>query len=138
MAQPIDSYVDMFRKFGSDLGMPKFDIDAVIDGQRKNLEALVESAKVAAGSAQSIAHKQREIVEAALHEAATLAQGFQPFGDPKVALERQTEFAKKTFEIAAEGAKEAVQAGRQSTTEALKIIQERLKEGLSEYRGKTH
>ena len=43
-----NSYLDMFRKFGSDLGLPKFDVEKLIETQRRNLDALGQSAKVAA------------------------------------------------------------------------------------------
>lgn len=134
MPQDSDSYIDMFRKFGSDLGIPKFDMDKVIESHRKNLEALAESAKIAAGGAQSVAEKQREAFEAALKEASSLAQNFQ-LKDPSANLTTQTEFAKKVFEIAMQGAKETAQTSRQSTADAFKVIQDRMRESLNEFRG---
>jgi len=75
---------------------------------RKNLEALAESAKVAGAGAQSLA--ERELLQAGLREA-TLA--------------KQTEFVKKFLDIAVQDA----------TSEAVKIIQERMKASLEEIRG---
>ena len=40
-----NSYLDMFRKFGSDLGLPKLNVDTLIETHRKNLDALGESVK---------------------------------------------------------------------------------------------
>lgn len=68
------SYLDIFRKFGTDLGLPKPDIEKLLETQRKNLDALGQSAKVAAQGVQSVAQKQREVLEAGLREAATLAR----------------------------------------------------------------
>ena len=34
------SYIDMLRKFGSDLGLPKLNVDELLQAQKKNLEAL--------------------------------------------------------------------------------------------------
>ena len=42
----------------------------------------------------------------------------------------QTEFARKVFEIAVKGAQESATTARQSTGEAVKIIQDRLKESF--------
>jgi len=134
MANETTSYVDMLRKFGSDLGLPKVDVDKLIESHRKNIDALSQSATVAAQGAQSVAQKQREIFEAGLDEATKLARGYQPLGKLQDNLALQTEFAKKVFEIAVKGAQESATAARQSTSEAVKIIQDRLKESFDEMR----
>jgi len=46
----------------------------------------------------------------------------------------QTEFAKKVFEIAVKGAQDSATTARQSTGEAVKIMQDRLKESFVEIR----
>jgi phasin family protein len=126
------SYVDMLRKFGSDLGLPKIDVDKLIDGHKKNIDALSQSATVAAQGAQSVAQKQREIFEAGLQEATKLARGYQRLAKLQDNLALQTEFAKKVFEIAVKGAQDSATTARQSTGEVVKIIQDRLKEGFDE------
>src|SRR5260370_888619 len=69
MTQDTTSYIEMLRKFGSDLGLPKLDVDKLIEAQKKNIDALSESARVAAQGAQSVAQKQREVLDAALRRA---------------------------------------------------------------------
>jgi phasin family protein len=122
----------MLRKFGSDLGLPKIDVDKLIESHQKNIDALSQSATVAAQGAQSVAKKQREIFEAGLQEATKLARGYQPLGKLQDNLALQTEFAKKVFEIAVKGAQDSATTARQSTGEAVKIIQDRLKESFDE------
>jgi phasin family protein len=134
MANETTSYVDMLRKFGGDLGLPKVDVDKLIESHKKNIDALSQSATVAAQGAQSVAPKQREIFEAGLQEATKLAQGYQPLGKLQDNLALQTEFAKKVFEIAVKGAQDSATTARQSTSEAVKIIQDRLKESFDEMR----
>lgn len=135
MTQDTTSYIEMLRKFGSDIGLPKLDVDQLIEAQKKNIDALSQSARVAAQGAQSVAQKQREVLEAGLREATTLARGYQLLGKLPDNLALQTEFAKKVFEIAAKGAQESTTTARQSTGEAVKIIQDRLKESFDEMRG---
>ena len=134
MANETTSYVDMLRRFGSDLGLPRVNVDKLIESHKKNIDALSQSATVAAQGAQSVAQKQREIFEAGLQEATKLAQGYQPLGKLQDNLALQTEFAKKVFEIAVKGAQESATTARQSTGEAVKIIQDRLKESFDEMR----
>jgi len=128
------SYIEMLRKFGSDLGLPKLNVDELLQAQRKNLEALSQSAKVAAQGAQSVAQKQREVLEAGLHEATTLARGYKPLGKVQENFALQTDFARKVFDIAVKGAQDSASTARQSTTEAVKIIQDRMKESFEEFR----
>ncbi|MDH2385804.1 TIGR01841 family phasin [Bradyrhizobium sp. CER78] len=128
------SYIDMLRKFGSDLGLPKLNVDELLQAQKKNLEALGKSAKVAAEGAQSVAQKQREVLEAGLREASTLAREYKPLGKVHENLALQTEFARKMFDIAVKGAQDSASTARQSTTDAVKIIQDRMKESFEEFR----
>jgi phasin family protein len=128
------SYIEMLRKFGSDLGLPKLNVDELLQAQKKNIDALGQSAKVAAQGAQSVAQKQREVLEAGLREAATLAREYKPLGKIHENIALQTEFARKMFEIAVQGAQESASTARQSTTEAVKIIQARVKESFEEIR----
>jgi phasin family protein len=128
------SYIEMLRKFGSDLGLPKLNVDELLQTQKKNIDALGQSAKVAAQGAQSVAQKQREVLEAGLREAATLAREYKPLGKVHENIALQTEFARKVFEIAVRGAQESASTARQSTTESVKIIQDRVKESFEEIR----
>ena len=135
MTKETQSYIDMLRSFGSNFGLPQVDVEKLLEMNRKNLEALGESAKVAAGGAQSVAQKQREVLEAGLREASALARSYQPMGNPQEILAKQTEFVKKVFDISVQGARDSAELSRQSTSEAVKIIQERMKANLEEIRG---
>ena len=129
-----NSYLDMFRKFGSDLGLPKLDVEKLLEAQKKNLDALGRSAKVAAQGVQSVAQKQREVLEAGLREATSLAREYKPLGKVQENLALQSEFARRVFDIAVKGAQDSTATARQSTTEAVKIIQDRVKESFEEFR----
>src|SRR6267378_4046417 len=120
----------MLTKLGAAFGLPKPNIDQLVETQKKNIEALGQSAQVVAQGARSVAQKQREVLEAGLREAATLVQEYKPLGKIHENIALQTEFARKVFEIAVQGAQESTSTARQSTTEALKIIQDRVKESF--------
>jgi phasin family protein len=126
-------FFDMFRKFGADLQVPQFDLDKMMEVHRKNIEALTASATAMAEGAQTMAQKQREIVEAGLREATALAQEIKAHSDENLA--RQTEFAKKVFDIAVRGAQDTAQLTRLSTGDAVKILQNRMRESMEEIRG---
>jgi phasin family protein len=125
MTEDTQSWLDRLRKFGNELGLPKVDVDQLIDAHRKNLDALDRSAKVAAEGAKSLADKQREILESAFTEAAAMARDFKPTGDPQQIVAKQTEFAKKAFESAVQNARDVA--------DATAIIRDRLRNSLSEF-----
>ena len=134
MTQETKSITDMLRAFGGDLGLPKLDVDKLVEAQQKNIDALGQSAKVAVEGAQTVARRQRAVLEAGLREASNLARGFQPLGKLQDNFSLQTEFTKKVFEIAVKGAQDSAATAKQSTGEAVKIIQDRVKESFEEIR----
>jgi phasin family protein len=138
MAHDAQSYIDMLRNFAGGLGVPKLDVDKLVESQRKNIDALGQSAKAAAGGAQSAMQKQREVLEAGLREASALMRGFQPLGNPQETMAKQTEFARKVFEIAVHGARETAEMTGKSTAEVVGIIRDRMKERWEEMRDSVH
>ena len=44
MTKQSQSFVDIVRQFGSDLGLPKVDVDKLVETHRKNFEALTQTA----------------------------------------------------------------------------------------------
>lgn len=133
MTENTQSWLDRLKKFGSDLGLPKVDVEQLIDANRKNLDALDRSAQVAAEGAKSLVEKQREIVESVLTEAAAMTRDFKPTGDPQQIVAKQTEFAKKAFETAVQNTRDVTQLATQTTTDATAIIRDRLRDSLSEF-----
>jgi len=124
------SYIEMLTKFGADLGLPQPNVDQLVETQKKNIEALGQSAQAVAQGAQSVAQKQRELMEAGLRETTAFAREIQPLGKFNANLAQQTEFARKLFEIALKGSHEAAATARQSGADTVKIVQDRMKEGL--------
>jgi hypothetical protein len=78
------SYVDMLRKFGSDLGLPKVDVDQLIETTGKTSTPSVR--------VRRWRHKARSRW---LREATKLARCYQPLGKLQDNLALQTEFAKR-------------------------------------------
>ena len=78
-----DSIFDLFPKLGSDLKLPKVDVEAILAHNRKNLEALEKSAKATAAGASSLLAKQREVLQDTLREVTDMAQSFRVPGNPQ-------------------------------------------------------
>jgi phasin family protein len=114
--------------------VPKVDVDNLIEVHRKNIDALGRSAQVATEEAKSLADKQREMIEAAFRETSAMVRDFKPRGNPQETLAKQSEFAKKAFDITMQNTRDLADLATKATGDATAIIRSRLHESLSDLR----
>jgi phasin family protein len=126
-----ESFLDQMKAFGARLGLPKVDVDKLVDAHLKNIEALGRSAQVAGEGAKALAEKQREIVETAFRETSAMVRDFKPTGNPKDLLAKQSEYAKKAFEITMQHTRDVAELAKKTTGDATAIVRERLRESLT-------
>jgi phasin family protein len=129
-----ESFVDQIKAFGARLGLPKVDVDKLVDMQLKNIDALGRSARTAGEGAKAIADKQREIFDAAFKEASAMVKDFHPSGDPQAILAKQKDYAKRAFELTMQNTRDIAGLTAKTTTDATAIIRERLRASLTELR----
>lgn len=129
-----NSIVDMFTRFGKDLKLPTVDVQTIIDHHRRNLEALQKSAETAGSGATRIMERQREMLQDTLREITDMAQSYRSPTNPQDMMARQTEFARKSFETAVKNATEMTDLVRQSSTETIEVLRQRIKDGMEEIR----
>ena len=134
MADATQPFTDMFKKLGEQLKVPAFDMSKMMEHHQKNLEAMTRSWQAVAGGAGEVAQKQKEIFEAAMKDMAEMAQSYKPGGNPQEVMAKQSEFAKKAMEAAIANTKDIAELVQKSSTEAFKIVQDRMKESYEEIR----
>jgi phasin family protein len=134
MAEQWQSFTSMFTKLAEDLKLPGVDTEKLIEAHRKNIDALARSAEAASEGAKSLAMKQREIVEEAIRETSAMVRDFK-LESPQDAAAKQAEFAKKAFEAAVRNTRDVAELVQRSSTDALKIIQDRMQQSFEEIRG---
>lgn len=127
MADKTQSFVDMLRKFGSDLGLPNIDVDKLIETHRKNIETFEQSAGAISQGAGSIAEKNREMFETALREATTIARDFRPLAATADVAGKQAEGSRKVLDYIAKNTREIADLANQANKEASHVFQDRLK-----------
>ena len=132
MAHAPQSFIDMFKNMGEQLKIPSFDMNRIMEHHQKNLEAMTKSWQAMAGGAQEIAHKQRAIFEEAVKDVTTMVQAYKPGGSPQDIMAKQAEFAKKAMEAAIANTRDIAELVQKSTTDAFKIVQDRMKESYEE------
>jgi len=135
MAEQAPSFFDMFSKLAQDLRVPGVDVERLMEGHRKNMDAMVRAAQATSSGVAAVAGKQAEIVQAAFAEVMALVRDFKPAGSPQEVVAKQTEFARKAFEAAGQHTRDIADLMQKSTADAIQIVQDRLRESLEEIRG---
>ncbi len=126
------SKFDMTKMLG-DVKIPGFDMQAVMDAQRKNIEALTAANQAAVQGMQAVAQRQAEILSQTINEVSTIAQQLANAStNPQELTTKQAEIARKAFEQALANARELAEIVSKSNTEAFAIINKRVTESLQE------
>ena len=128
------SVIEIVRQFALDLGLPKIDVDKLVATQRKNFEALTQTAKITMEGVKGVAAKQREIIESAFREAVDMARSIKLTGDPKENLSRQTEVVNRALDSAVGNAREIVERIQKANADAFKVVADRITESIAEIR----
>src|SRR5580658_5707 len=129
-----ESFLDQMKAFGARLGLPKVDVDKLVDIQLKTIDALGRSAQATGEGAKALADKQREIIQAAFKETSAMVSGFHPVGDPQATLAKQQDYAKRAFELTMQNTRDVAELAKKTTTDATTFIQDRLRASLTELR----
>ncbi len=132
---------DMMASFGPEqiskmfegFQVPGLDMRAVMESQRKNVEALSQATQRAAQGATEVAQKQAEILRTAVTQAMTVATSLKA-GDAAGTAQAQQDFVKQAFEAAVANAKELAEMIARSNREAYAVVEQRMKDSLEELR----
>lgn len=121
-----------FSKAFGTFNMPQFDMNSVVDAQRKNIEAVTAANKVAVEGMQALARRQAEIFQEIMSEANTAAQAIQKTEAGPEAAAKQVELMKGAFEHALTNMQELAELVSKSNAEAAETINKRIGESLDE------
>ena len=126
------SKFDMTKMLG-DIKIPGFDMQAVMDAQRKNIEALTAANQAAVQGMQAVAQRQAEIMSQAMSEVSSIAQQLaSSVSNPQEITTKQAELAGKGFEQALANMRELAESVSKSNADAFTIINKRVTESLQE------
>lgn len=134
MAEAPQNFTEVFKNLGEQLKVPAFDMAKIMEHHQKNLDAMTRSWQAMAGGANEIASKQREIFDAAMKDVTEIVREYKPGGSPQDVMAKQAEFAKKAMEAAISNTRDIAELVQKSSTEAFKIVQDRMKESYEEIR----
>ena len=122
-------------KLFSDLKFSGFDMEAVMAGQRRNIEAFTAANQAALEGFQTLAKRQAEMVRQSVDETNKAVKEMFAAGSPEEKAARQTELTKAAFERAVSNTRELTQLVARSQSEAIDVINKRVAESLDEVKG---
>lgn len=133
---PMNSFLDMFKDFGSNLNLPTPQVDEILDHHRKNIQAFQDAAQAASTGGQNLMAQQRAALEETLSGIAEIVQNApNAVSDPASMMSDQADFARKSFEATVKNATDMQEIVRESGTETFNILKGRVEESISELTG---
>jgi phasin family protein len=119
------------NKIMDELKLPNIDLQAIIEGRRKDLEAIVKANEVALNGIKSVADKQAEMLQTVLGEIGTKLKSMAQDGNPSA---NATEMAQQTIEKALGAMRTLAEANGQSQAQVLDVINTRVQQSIDEIR----
>jgi phasin family protein len=123
---PFSQFAAMFQQYK----LPGFDVQAILDARKKDVEALAAANRVAFGGIEALRDKQVEILRRALSDFQGIAQQFA--ASPNQTLANPTEVVQKALHQALADMQEIAQKTQQAHTEAYAIVTKRIEEATKE------
>ena len=123
-----------FTKMTETPEMPKFDVDAIADAQRKNFAACAAAQRQAFDGAQAIARRQAEMLRDGFSEAQAILEAMTKAPSPRDAAIKQVEFAKDACGKFMAQSRELAEIATKSQTEAADLLAARVNETFDEFK----
>lgn len=131
MAKAANPFGFDFEKMMSDFKMPGVDVEAMVESQRRNFEAMTALNQQAIEGAQAVARRQAEIMQTLMGEASTAATEVANLS-PEERVSKQAELTRLAFERAVTNMRELSEMVSKSQNEAVETINGRVSESLKE------
>jgi phasin family protein len=116
-----------FSKLLGQYKMPGVDFSAIMEREKKNIEALTKANKVAYEGWQALLKKQAEIFQETMSETMAAAK-------KQDAVKQRADVAKQGFEKALDNMKQLAEMATKSQREAYEILRQRTAENMEELR----
>lgn len=121
-----------FTKMLGDFKLPGADLETLMAGQRKNIEALTAANQTAVAGIQAVAKRQAEILSESMSAATTALQQLSGITEPRERVAKQVDVTKEALEKALATMRELAETITKSADEALGVINKRVIESLDE------
>ena len=114
------------------LSVPGIDVEAVMAGQRKNIEALADASRTTMDSLGAVSKRQAEILQQTLSQTAHSLETLVKAGSPHDFGAKQAELTKEGFEQALGNMRELAEMVTKAQNGVMDAISHRVSESLEE------
>ena len=121
-----------FSKMTKDMNIPSVDVDAVINTQQKNIEAITDVNQAATESLKAIAQRQTEILQETMKETQTAIDALTNSKTPQDATTAQIDFVKSAFETAFTNISELANMMASNNKDSMEKLNTRLSANIDE------
>ncbi len=124
-----------FTKNADQFAFPGLDAQALVECQKRNLEAFAAANKVALEGTQAVIRRQAEILRQGVEEASKAFAEMNAAGTPQDKILKQAELAKEAYEAALANLRELTEMASKSNGEAADLLSTRVSESFGEFTG---
>jgi len=124
--------VEEFSNAMKQYRLPGVNIEAVVESQKKNLEALTSANRVAFEGLQAVAKRQAEILQETMNEASKAVDSVAKAGSPPEMAAKQLEIAKQAFDKAIGNMRELAEMVAKANEAAASTVNTRISATLEE------
>lgn len=124
--------VEEFSNAMKQYRLPGVNIEAVVESQKKNLEALTSANRVAFEGLQAVAKRQAEILQETMNEASKAVDFVAKAGSPPEMAAKQLEIAKQAFDKAIGNMRELAEMVAKANEAAASTVNTRISATLEE------
>ena len=124
--------VEEFSNAMKQYRLPGVNIEAVVESQKKNLEALTSANRVAFEGLQAVAKRQAEILQETMNEASKAVDSVSKAGSPPEMAAKQLEIAKQAFDKAIGNMRELAEMVAKANEAAASTVNTRISATLEE------
>ena len=128
------SFMD-FGKFAEQFKLPGVDTTALMESQRRNVEAVTKINQIAFAGVQAIMQRQAEILRETLDETTKAVQGFSKTGKPEDIWAKQADLLKESYEHGLSNLRELTELSTKANSQAADLLSHRVADGLDEFKG---
>jgi len=132
-AAPPEALFDMTKVFG-EFRVPGLDLEALVETQRKNLEALTQANQLAVEGVRALAERQVGIMQQAMEQASGLFGEWTQPGAVDERLAKNVDVAKQAFEKGLANARELNDLSTKAGMDVFSVLTRRLSQSFDEVR----
>ncbi len=125
-------FSEFLPNFGTSFGFPSLNADAILDLQKKNLEAFDKAGKLTATGFEELLKRQGEMLKLSVKEFESAVKATTKKGLPEFNPEKQTEAVQASFDGAVANSRELMELAATSGQKIFDVISKRANEAVAE------